>query len=262
MINRMLPSALFAGFAAGLLAALLQFVFVEKLILLAEEYESGARVHFAGVMSADGHDHEGHDHSATEAADPEAAPAAAEGAEPATDGHDHQHAAGEEASPLQRHALTVLFAALTYTGFALVLVAGFAAAEMMGHQPDLKAGLLWGLAGFAAFQLAPAVGLEPELPGSVSAALENRQIWWAGTAIATGAGLALLAFGRGVPAWIGGLVLLALPHAIGAPELEGFAGIAPPELASKFAARSLAVGLVAWLALGAIAARLWTGKQA
>lgn len=257
MINRMLPSALFAGFAAGLLAALLQFVFVEKLILLAEDYETGARVHFAGVMSADGHDH-----SATEAADPDTAPAAAEEAAPATDGHDHQHEAGEEASPLQRHALTVLFAALTYTGFALVLVAGFATAEMMGHRPDLKAGLLWGLAGFAAIQLAPAVGLEPELPGTMSAALENRQIWWAGTAIATGAGLAFLAFGRGVPAKIGGLVLLALPHVIGAPELEGFAGIAPPELASKFAARSLAVGLVAWLALGAIAAQLWTGKQA
>jgi cobalt transporter subunit CbtA len=258
MINRMLPSALFAGFAAGLLAVLLQFVFVEKLILLAEDYETGARVHFAGVMSADGHDH-----SATEAVDPDAAPAAAEGAEPATDGHDHQHEAGEEASPLKRHALTVLFAALTYTGFALVLVAGFASAEMaVGHRPDLKAGLLWGLAGFAAFQLAPAVGLEPELPGTMAAALENRQIWWAGTAIATGGGLALLAFGRGVPACIGGLVLLALPHVIGAPELEGFSGSAPPELASKFAARSLAVGLVAWLALGAIAARLWTGKQA
>lgn len=257
MINRMLPSALFAGFAAGLLAALLQFVFVEKLILLAEEYETGARVHFAGVMSADGHDH-----SATEAVDADAAPAAAEGAEPATDGHDHQHEAGEEASPLKRHALTVLFAALTYTGFALVLVAGFAAAESVGHRPDLKAGLLWGLAGFAALQLAPAIGLEPELPGTTAAGLESRQIWWAGTAIATGAGLALLAFGRGVPAWIGGLVLLALPHVIGAPELEGFSGITPPELASKFAARSLAVGLVAWLALGAIAARLWTGKQA
>ncbi len=247
MINRMLPSALFAGFAAGLIAALLQFVFVEKLILLAEDYETGARVHFAGVMKA---------------SDAETAPAAEAATDTAAGDHATGHEATEEASPLKRHALTVLFATLTYTGFALVLVAGFAAAESVGHRPDLKAGLLWGLAGFAAFQLAPAVGLEPELPGTMAAGLENRQIWWAGTAIATGAGLALLAFGRGVPAWIGGLVLLALPHVIGAPELDGFSGIAPPELASKFAARSLAVGLVAWLALGAIAARLWTGKQA
>ncbi len=261
MIQRMLPSALFAGFAAGLLAALLQFVFVEKLILLAEEYETGARVHFAGAtQTADGHD----DDHAEMGADTSVATSQATDAavEPAADGYEHGHEAGEEVSPLKRHGLTALFATLTYSGFALIVVAGFAAAEMIGHRPDLKAGLLWGLAGFASIQLAPAVGLEPELPGTMAAALESRQIWWVGTAIATAAGLALLAFGRSVPAWIGALVLLGLPHLVGAPEPEGFSGIAPPELASKFAASSLAVGLVAWLALGAIAARLWTGKQA
>lgn len=257
MINRMLPSALFAGFAAGLIAALLQFVFVEKLILLAEEYETGARVHFAGVVPADGHDH---DHAAMDADATQVAGDAA--AEPAAEGHEHEHDTGAEASPLKRHSLTVLFAALTYTGFALVLVAALAAAETVaGHRPDLKAGLLWGLAGFAAFQLAPAVGLEPELPGTMAAALENRQIWWAGTVASTGAGLALLAFGRGIPAWIGAIVLLALPHVVGAPELDGFSGITPPELAARFAARSLAVGLAAWLVLGAVAARFWSGQQ-
>ncbi|MCX8509821.1 MAG: CbtA family protein [Rhodobacteraceae bacterium] len=257
MINRMLPSALFAGFAAGLIAALLQFVFVEKLILLAEDYESGTRVHFAGVMQMDGHSH---DHAAMAT---DAGTLAAESTtEPAAEGHQHHHEEGEEASPLKRHVLTVLFAILTYTGFALVLVAGFALAGMVAHRPDLKAGLLWGLAGFATFQLAPAIGLEPELPGTMAAALESRQIWWAGTAIATAAGLALLAFGWGLAPRGGALALLVLPHVIGAPELDGFSGITPPELASQFAARTLAVGLMAWLVLGAVAARLWTGQKA
>lgn len=249
MIQRMLSSALFAGFAAGLLAALLQFAFDEKLILLAEQYETGALVHFAAPESG------GHDHAAAPQAAPEAAPAPdpAPAAAPAAD---------EAESLLARHAWTVLFAALTYAGYALVLVAGYALAGQWGYRISLRDGLLWGLAGFAAFQMAPAMGLEPELPGTPAADLDARQIWWVGTAIATAAGLGLLAFGRNLLARAAGLVLLALPHAIGAPELDGFGGVVPPELASRFAARSLGIGLVVWVFLGAILARFWTGKAA
>jgi hypothetical protein len=49
MIQRMLTSALVAGCAAWLLAAVLHFAFVQKYILLGEEYETGAAVHYAGV---------------------------------------------------------------------------------------------------------------------------------------------------------------------------------------------------------------------
>ncbi|MBS0564258.1 MAG: CbtA family protein [Proteobacteria bacterium] len=250
MIQRMLSSALFAGFAAGLLAALLQFAFDEKLILLAEQYETGALVHFAAAEPA------GHDHAATP--DP-ATPAPEAAAQPA--GHDHQPAAGEGgASPLKRHGLTVLFAVLTYAGYALILVAAYALAGQWGYRVSLRDGLLWGLAGFAAFQMAPAMGLEPELPGTPAADLDARQIWWMGTAIATAAGLGLLAFGRSLLARAAGVLLLALPHVIGAPELDGFAGVTPPELASRFAARSLGIGLCVWVFMGAVLARFWTGK--
>jgi predicted cobalt transporter CbtA len=53
-------------------------------------------------------------------------------------------------------------------------------------------------------------------------------------------------------------VLLALPHAVGAPVPEAFSGIAPPELAAGFAARSLGVALAVWAVLGWIAAEVWS----
>ena len=47
MTRNLLASAVFAGVAAGLLAALVQFVFVIPTLLEGELYETGARVHFA-----------------------------------------------------------------------------------------------------------------------------------------------------------------------------------------------------------------------
>ena len=66
MIQRMLTSALVAGCAAWLLAAVLHFAFVQKYILLGEEYETGTAVHYAGVAPAtdaaattEAHSHDG-----------------------------------------------------------------------------------------------------------------------------------------------------------------------------------------------------------
>ena len=59
-MKHMLSSALIAGFAAGLIFALLQFVFLQPDIVLAEQYESGALTHFSGVApngAADDHAH-------------------------------------------------------------------------------------------------------------------------------------------------------------------------------------------------------------
>lgn len=250
MIQRMLASALFAGFAAGLLAALLHFAFVQKLILLAEQYETGALVHYQGVSPDDGHADHNHDAAAT-----------TEGAAPAEGTDAVGHDAGD-ASDLQRNAFTVLFFTLTYAGYGLLMVAGFALAELFGHKIEVRQGLFWGLAGYAAFQLAPAMGLEPELPGTEAADLTARQIWWVGTVLATAGAAALWAYGRGAVAKITAIVILAAPHVIGAPHLENFSGVVPPELASEFAAHSLGVALLAWLGLGSFATRLWVGKSA
>lgn len=239
MTYRMLASGLVAGFAAGLFAALLHFAFIQPVLLTGEQYETGALVHFTAEASSG---------SANALAASASAPAAAEG--------HGEH--GEAASSLQRNLLTVLFTGLTYAAYGLFVAAGFGLARHLGHRVTLQAGLLWGLAGFVSLQLAPALGLPPELPGTITAELEARQIWWLATVVATALGLGLLAHGRGgVAAWVAAAVLLAAPHIVGAPQPDRFWGVAPPELASMFAARALGVGLLAWLALGWISARMW-----
>ena len=258
MIQRMVTGAVLAGFAAGLFAAVLHFAFVQKFILLGEQYETGALVHFNGVAASD-HAHD-HDHAASEAGATDSAtteaPATAE-----ADGHNHKQETAEEGGALPRDALTSLFFGLAYVGYALVLVAGYGLAEAFGQSVTLRQGLLWGIAGYAAFQLAPAMGLEPELPGTVAADLAARQIWWLGTAICTAGGLGLLGYGKGGASAIAAVALLAVPHVIGAPELESYSGVAPPELASTFAARSLGVGLIVWSTLGALSGWLWSRPQ-
>ncbi len=248
MFQKMLTSALGAGVAAWLLAAVLHFAFVQEYILLGETYESGEAVHFGGhapdsagqtgEVVADDHSHE-------------------EG----TAAHDHG-AAGAEASDLTRNFWTVVFFGLVYVGYAMVLVAGFGLASAWGKVITAREGILWGIAGFAAFQLAPAMGLAPELPGTVAADLTDRQVWWWGTTLATGAGLATLTYGRGFAAGLVGAALLVAPHAIGAPEIEGYYGSAPPEVAAAFSARVLGVALAVWALMGWVAGYLWSREAA
>lgn len=240
MFKRMLAGAVFAGCAAGLIGAVLHFVFVQELILLGERYESGALVHStSGSSPAD------------------AAPMAAHGhSDAAGTGHSHGPAAG--GGGMSRDALTVLFTVLIYTSYGMLLAAGFALAEGMGRKVGPVEGLLWGLAGYASFQLAPALGLAPELPGTISADLGARQVWWWGTALGTATGLALIAYGRSLALAALGAALILAPHLLGAPMPDAFWGAAPPEVGAMFAARVLGVGLAVWAILGWVLGWLWS----
>ena len=134
------------------------------------------------------------------------------------------------------------------TGFALLLAAAISVRGMSGW----RAGLLWGVAGYAVFFVAPSLGLPPELPGTLPAPLLDRQLWWAGAVVSTAAGLWIAAFAR-EPHWrIAGLLLLVLPHAIGAPRPVALGGTAPMELARQFAIATYLVNAAFWLALGTL----------
>ena len=132
-------------------------------------------------------------------------------------------------------------------GFGLILIACFA---LRGGEIDGRKGVIWGLAGFAVFSLAPGLGLPPEAPSSMAAELIARQEWWLLAAGATAVGLALMVFGKGIPWVILGIVILAAPHIIGAPHTEEIGAKFPPEIAGHFAAASLVTAAIFWAVLG------------
>ena len=98
------------------------------------------------------------------------------------------------------------------------------------------------------------------MPGLNAAPVEPRQVWWFGTAAATGIGLWLIAFGRNWAMWGAAIILIAAPHIIGAPLPLMLSNIAPPELAANFAARTLGLALVVWTTLGLLLGAVWTSK--
>ncbi|MBV4552624.1 CbtA family protein [Pseudomonas sp. SWRI102] len=227
MIKRIAQTAGFSGLLAALLLTLLQSLWVSPLIQQAETYEK------APVAEA-------HEHVSGAA-------------------HSHDAEAWEPEDGWQR--------VLSTTGGNLVVAVGFAL--MLAGLYTLRAptrtsqGLLWGLAGYATFVLAPTLGLPPELPGTAAADLAQRQMWWIGTAASTAVGIALMVFGRHWLLKLLGLVTLLVPHVIGAPQPEVHSMLAPEALESQFKIASQLTNVAFWLALGLISAWLFRrGAQA
>lgn len=218
-------SALFAGLLSGLLLTAIQQWQVTPIIIAAEVFESPEPAAH-------------HEHAADIAA-------------------HHHEAAWAPADGLERLAFTGLSNFLTASGFALVIIA------LMNLKPirHWYQGAIWGVAGYLTFFVAPALGLHPEIPGMQAAALESRQFWWTLCVSLTALGLAVIAFSP-VKLKLTGPVLIALPHIIGAPEIEGplFAASDPNTLiqleilASQFIPATAFANGIYWLALGLISA--------
>jgi cobalt transporter subunit CbtA len=240
MIRNLFAAALFAALAAGLLTAAIQHFRVTPLILHAETFEGeGGHSHAAEAVAAD------HEHAA------------------GTAEHSHDDAVAstaaeepEEWAPqdgFERTAYTTLATVIAAAGFALVI----GAISMFANIPITSAnGLLWGAAGFITFSLAPAYGLAPELPGMPAADLFARQLWWTGTAIATGTAFVLLAKTRASWAIAVAVALIVAPHIIGAPVAPDEPSAVPAHLATEFAAITLGTSAVFWAVLGTLFGRL------
>src|SRR5690606_14439099 len=141
---------------------------------------------------------------------------------PAADAHDHAaHDHGDEAWAPEDGAERTFYTAaaniVTAIGFGLLLVV---ASEFAGGVTGWREGIFWGFGGFAAFPLAPGLGLPPDLPGMRAAELFAGQAWWTATVALTAGGIAMIALGRSAVLAIAGAILLVLPHMIGAPQPE------------------------------------------
>lgn len=220
--------AALAGLVAGLFMAAMQAYATVPLIIQAESFEG----------AGDGHHHHG---------------------EEAAEGHSHgeEAAEGEEgwapADGFERFFYTSMANIVTAIGFGLVLVV---VSEFAGGIAGWRLGLLWGLAGFAVFTLAPGLGLPPELPAMPAADLGARQTWWLATVVATGVGLALIVFRRTPALAALGLMLIAAPHIVGAPQPASFDTPVPAALHHDFVVAVTVTNLLFWAVLGTVAGAL------
>lgn len=224
MIGRLVLAALIAGMAAGFIYGGVQHVQTTPLILAAEVYETAPA----------------HDHAAA-TTDP-AAPA-----ETAPAAHEHEDEEWAPADGWQRTLSTTVSSMITGAGFALLL-AGVSLLTGLPITP--KNGLIWGICGFLAATVAPGAGLAPELPGMPTADLVLRQVWWVATIVATGAAIFLIATRRELIWLAAAVVLIALPHIIGAPQPLTHETAVPAGLAASFAANTIAASAVLWSLIG------------
>lgn len=232
MLRRLLVTAMLSGLIAGLALTGIQQVQIAGMILQAEAYENAAGKEAAAAV-------EQHVHDGTAA--------------PHEHKHEHEHAHDaaewEPENGSERLAFTALANVTMAVGFGLLLAAALA---ISGKSMNWSKGLLWGLAGYAVFFVAPSVGLPPEMPGTQAAPLADRQLWWQMTALMTAAGVSLLVF---APSWfikVFGMALLVAPHIHGAPHPAILVSLAPAELSRSFIYATAMANAVFWLILGGL----------
>lgn len=237
MIVRYLLAALVAGLIAGAVQTVVQHAKVIPLILEAEKYEGGApetHEHTSGLQLSVVSEAQAQETT------PDATPAAPAAAEEEEDGM---------LFGVSRTVGTLMANLVTGAGFALLLMA---AVVVTGRQLTLANGALWGAAAWLAFHLMPSVGLPPELPGFPAAELFDRQVWWIGTVIATAVALYLIVLRSEPVAKAAGIVVLLVPHFIGAPQPADITSNVPAILAAEFAVATLSAGLLFWIVLGLV----------
>jgi cobalt transporter subunit CbtA len=221
--RRIFLAGIVAGLVAGVFITAIQAVKIAPLIEAAEVYERADASRHAATPDA--HDQMG--------------------------GMQMDAAEWEPAEGIERLGFTLVANMLVGVAYGLFLSVGIAVrSAIAGTRSSAMNGIAWGIAGFAVFQLAPSFGLPPEPPGTVAAALLARQSWWLGTALATAAGLALVVFQKNRALQLLGIVAIAVPHLIGAPQPPPSNGSLPAQIAAEFVAASLGTAALFWLVLG------------
>ena len=213
MLIRMIQTGLLAGFITAVIYSLIQSVTVTPIIYEAERYEVASSI----------------DHNSTKLA--------------TKDKGDYLR---EE---IKRYSLTLLTNIVVSIGFAFLIVAGFILSK---RKINPKEGIYWGIFGYFVFILFPALGLPPEVPGSISTPVEGRQIWWVCTVVATSVGMGFGFFIKNTYVRLICIFVIILPHLIGAPNISDLKpGLVPLEIATHYVVWTLFTSLVFWIILGA-----------
>ncbi|MCF6327658.1 MAG: CbtA family protein [Devosiaceae bacterium] len=220
LFQRVFFAAVLAGLAAGFVLSAIQQWRVVPLIVQAELYEINdvhALEHAKDPVVVGPHLH----------------PPEAEAAGPDFD--------------FERAGLTVLASVLTGLGYALVL----GAVSIFANIPiNRKNGVMWGLAGFVSVALMPSIGLPPELPGMVAAEIGARQIWWIGTVLISSLAIYVLYKNPNPAGVFIGLVLILIPHIVGAPLAPAEPASVPAALALIYVANAMFSLFAFWITLG------------
>jgi cobalt transporter subunit CbtA len=225
MFRRIISAAALAGVISGVLLTAIQQFEIAPLIRVAEVQEE------AGIAASNS----AHEH-------PPSGPI---------------RQAWSPGTSTQRLLATAISNIVLATGFALLLVSAISRQGLAGW----RLGLLWGTAGYAVFFVAPSLGLPPELPGTNAAPLRDRELWWAGTVVLSAAGLWLVAFSKKSTGRVIGLVLLAIPHAIGAPQPASHDDSIPAGLAEDFLRATYLANAALWLALGGLSGFFYKAEK-
>ena len=184
---------------------------------------------------------------------------AAEAYESAHSDGTHEDEGWQPTEGWERTSLTALTTVLTGIGFAAML---FGVMALAGETINTRHGAVWGLAAFATFSLAPALGLPPQPPDVAVADLHQRQLWWTATVVATAVGLWFIT-GK-TRSWvlrIGGVVCLFLPHLVGVPVATGENSV-PDQLVRRFAIASVATSGMFWFLAGALGGFIYSHDHA
>lgn len=226
MFRNLFLAALVAALCASLATSAFQAWRVTPLIFAAEAFEG------SGEGAAHSHAEGTPEHSRDEVV---------------TAAHAHGEDEWMPQDGVERTTYTVLANILMAAGYALII----GAVSVLFNLPITFAnGLYWGAAGFAAFMLAPALGLPPGMPGMPTADTLARQVWWFGAAISTGAAFVLVAKVRAPWALAVAVALIMLPHLLAAPQAPEEATAVPPRMTAEFVAAVLYNGALFWVVLG------------
>ncbi len=160
---------------------------------------------------------------------------------------------------MERSGYSFMANLLVCFAYALLLMSAMATRTKI----TMAQGVFWGGAAYLSLFVMPALGLPPEIPGMEAAHLENRQMWWLLTVILTALGLWSLAF-KPLVFKIVGVLMLILPHIMGAPQPEthGFANTAPDAITAltalwhHFIIQTSLANALLWLIIGLLSALL------